>query len=157
MNTMDAISEIQELLNLEILMCKSYEDNFKKSKQRIEQLKQKKTQIIKQSSFEQRLKIKGINISEYTQVDVSKYFNEWWQTYLKIYNIIYTKDGLYYSINDDDEFINITIINSYDKNINDLIYIGLISIDHTTRKVYLYRDIDGNQIYFDKKVWHTVY
>ncbi len=149
---MESLKDIEAQLTLELSVCKNLEENIKASRRQIELLRQQKQKVIQNCSFEEKLEIRGIDLSEYMKIDVTTYFNDWWLKFLQIYENVYVKDGRYYGeLND--ELKDILIINSYDKNINDLEYIGNISCDYNTRKEYLYRDSDNNNVYFNKNKW----
>jgi hypothetical protein len=125
---------------------------MKISKKRIEILKRQKNNILQNLTFKEKLENQGIDLSTYEKIETSTHFNEWWSTFLKIYCDIYVKNGRYYGILDDN-LIDILIINLYNKNINELTYVGNIDIEHNTRKVYLYKDIDDNLVYYYKDRW----
>ncbi len=149
---MTTLKDIEEQLTLELSVCKNLEENIKASRRQIELLRQQREKVIQKCSFEEKLEMQGIDLSEYVKIDVTAYFNDWWLKFLQIYENVYVKDGRYYGeLND--ELKDILIINSYDKNINDLEYVGNISCDYNTRKEYLYRDSDNNKVYFNKNKW----
>lgn len=121
-------------------------------KNKITELNKIKDNERSKMSLTQRLEENGFKINEYTKINVEE-FSLWWQNYFKCYDIIYKKDGKYFSyINKSDILKPIKIINEFDDDINKLIFKRIGSIDYGSRKVYIFRyEEDDNEYFFDNK------
>jgi hypothetical protein len=152
---MNSIKDIEARLNEEIKLREALKNDIKASQTRSDILQQQKNKLMQNASYAEKLEIKGIILSEYKEIDVAQCFNTWWANYLKVYSKVYMKNNVYYGAFND-EFKKISIINSYNKNINDLTYKTTISYDHNTKTTYLYEDNDKNQVYFNGEFWVTI-